>query len=158
LLRNQDSKVKELVLERVGTRTAGVHAAIRELGSNTTFTNLAIKYCGVSGENLQLLKSMLRRNAALESLDLKSSTLGSAGLAEITPVVYRNTSIKTLDISHNRLDDIESANIVRELIRRNKTIASLSIDHNIFGRNAAAVRSIAEGVRSNTTLQQLDLS
>jgi Ran GTPase-activating protein (RanGAP) involved in mRNA processing and transport len=43
------------------------------------------------------------------------------------------------------------------LIRRNKTITSLCIDQNVFGRNAAAVQSIADGVRSNATLQQLDL-
>jgi Ran GTPase-activating protein (RanGAP) involved in mRNA processing and transport len=44
------------------------------------------------------------------------------------------------------------------LIRRNKTITSLGIGYNTFGRDAAAVRSIAEGVRNNTTLQQLGLS
>jgi hypothetical protein len=43
------------------------------------------------------------------------------------------------------------------LIRRNKTITSLCLARSFFGRNAAAVRSIADGVRSNTTLQQVDL-
>jgi Ran GTPase-activating protein (RanGAP) involved in mRNA processing and transport len=99
----------------------------------------------------------LRQNTALESLDLTSSALGSAGLAEILPVLYRNTSIKALDLTHNELHDTESANALRELIRRNKTITSLCIARNFFGRNAAAVRSIAGGVRSNTTPQQLDL-
>jgi hypothetical protein len=42
-------------------------------------------------------------------------------------------------------------------MRRNKMITSLCIAHNSFGRNVAAVRSIAEGVRCNTTLQKLDL-
>jgi Ran GTPase-activating protein (RanGAP) involved in mRNA processing and transport len=109
-------------------------------------------------ENVQQLKAVLRRNTALESLDLTFSALGSAGLAEISLVLYRNTSIKVLDLTCNGLDDIESANVLRELIRRNKTITSLCIARNHFGRNAAAVRSIADGVRSNTTLQQLDLS
>jgi Ran GTPase-activating protein (RanGAP) involved in mRNA processing and transport len=73
-------------------------------------------------------------------------------------VLYRNTSIKTLDRTKNRLgDDIESANVLRELIRHNKTITSLCIAHNFFGRNPAAARSIADGIRSDTTLQKLDL-
>jgi Ran GTPase-activating protein (RanGAP) involved in mRNA processing and transport len=158
LLRSQDSKVKELILKEADTNTAGLHKVMQELGRNTTVTNLVIRYSVLSRENVQQLKSMLRRTTALESLDLTSSALGSAGLAEIIPVLYRNISIKALDLTNNGLDDIESANALRELIRRNKTITSLCIARNAFGRNAAAARSIADGVRSNTTLQQLDLS
>jgi Ran GTPase-activating protein (RanGAP) involved in mRNA processing and transport len=157
LLRSQYSKVKELILERIITRTVGLHPVMRELARNNTVTNLVLRYCVLSRENVQELKSMLRRNTALESLDLESSDLGSAGLAEIAPVLYRNTSIKALDLTGNGLHNIESANVLRELIRRNKTITSLCIACNAFGRNAANIRSIAEGVRSNTTLQQLDL-
>jgi hypothetical protein len=47
---------------------------------------------------------------------------------------------------------------LRKLSCCNKTITSLCIANNIFGRNAAAVRSIADGVHSYTTLLQLDLS
>jgi Ran GTPase-activating protein (RanGAP) involved in mRNA processing and transport len=157
LLRSQDSKVKELVIERMNTSTIDLHPVIRELGRNTTVTNLAIRISVLSRENVQQLKSMLRQNTALESLDLASNALGSANLAEIAPVLYRNTSIKSLDLTGNGLDDIESSNVLRELIRRNKTITSLCIARNGFGRNAAAVRSIADGMRSNTTVQQLDL-
>jgi Leucine-rich repeat (LRR) protein len=129
----------------------------QQLRLRTTLTNLDLRFSVLCRKNVQQLKSMLRRNTALESLDLQASELGIAGLAEIAPVLYRNTSIKALDLSQNGLDDIESANVLRELICRNKTITSLCIADNGLGRNAAAVRSIAEGVRSNTTLQQLDL-
>ena len=43
LLRSQNSKVKELVLEQVGTRTVGLRPVMQELGRNTTVTNLAIR-------------------------------------------------------------------------------------------------------------------
>jgi Ran GTPase-activating protein (RanGAP) involved in mRNA processing and transport len=130
----------------------------RKLELSTTVTNLVLHYCVLSRENVQQLKAVLRRNTALESLDLTTSGIGSAGLAEIAPVLYRYTSIKSLDLSQNGLHDIESANVLCELIRRNKTITSLCFTRYDFGRNAAAVRSIADGVRSNTTLKQLDLS
>jgi Ran GTPase-activating protein (RanGAP) involved in mRNA processing and transport len=158
LLRSQHSKVKELILHKVDTHTAGFHALMQELEHNATITNLAIRESVLSRENVQQLKAVLRQNTALQSLDLTSSALGSAGLAEISLGLYHNTSIKTLDLSTNGLGDIESANVLRELIRRNQTITSLSIARNFFGGNAAKVRSILEGVSSNTALRQLDLS
>jgi Ran GTPase-activating protein (RanGAP) involved in mRNA processing and transport len=111
----------------------------------------------MSHETVQLLKAMLRRNKALQFLDLDSNALGSAGLKEISPGLYRNKSIKTLILSSNDLDDIESADVLRELLRRNKKITYLSLGHNAFGSNAAATRSILEGLRSNAALHQLDL-
>jgi hypothetical protein len=155
LLRSHDSKVKELVLGQVDTNTVGLHSVLRELGRNTTVANLAIRDSVLSRENVQQLKAVLRQNLVIQSLDLTSgdsSPLGSAGLAEITPLLYRNTSIKTLNLSSNGLDDIESANLLRELLRRNKTITSICLAENTFGRNAAAARSLFEGLRSNTAL------
>jgi Ran GTPase-activating protein (RanGAP) involved in mRNA processing and transport len=157
LLRSQDSKVEELVLEHFDIRTVGLHPVLQELGRNTTVTNLAINNSVLSREDVQQLTAALRQNTALQSLDLESSALGSAGLAEIAPALYRNTSIKTLDLANNGLDDIESANVLRELLRRNKTITSLGLFDNTFGLNAAAARNIFEGVHSNTALQQLYL-
>jgi Ran GTPase-activating protein (RanGAP) involved in mRNA processing and transport len=91
-------------------------------------------------------------------VNLTSSALESVGLAEITPVLYRNTSIKTLDLSNNGLDDIESADLLRKLLRRNRTITIICLAENTFGGSAAAARSIFEGLRFNTALQQLDLT
>jgi Ran GTPase-activating protein (RanGAP) involved in mRNA processing and transport len=176
LLGSQNSKVSELILDYVDFCTVGLHPVLRGLRHNTTVTNLAILYSGLSREDAQQVKSMLRQNTTLQSLNLTFCDLGleSAGLAEIAPVLYRNTSIKTLDLSNNGLDDIESANVLRELLRRNKTITSISLAYNTFGGgsnvplsiiegvringgNAAVARSILEGLRSNTALQQLDL-
>jgi Ran GTPase-activating protein (RanGAP) involved in mRNA processing and transport len=112
----------------------------------------------LSREKLQQLTGVLRRNMALESVDMRLSRLWSAGLAEIAPVLYRNASIKSLHLSHNALDEIESANVLGELIRRNKTIAGLCVASNGFGRDAIAARSNADGVRSNTALQNLGLN
>jgi Ran GTPase-activating protein (RanGAP) involved in mRNA processing and transport len=83
---------------------------------------------------------------------------GSAGLAEIVPALYRNTSIQRFDISDNGLDDLAAATALRQLLRRNRTITTLNIHSNIFGRNVTAVSCIAHGFSDNTTLQELDLS
>jgi hypothetical protein len=39
-------------------------------------------------------------------------------MAEIAPALYRNTSIQALDLSSNGLDDLASANVLQELLRR----------------------------------------
>jgi Ran GTPase-activating protein (RanGAP) involved in mRNA processing and transport len=138
--------------------TGGLHTVMQELGRNTVVTNLSIRDSGLSREIAQQLKAVFCQNTALQHLTLEGNRLRNAGLAEIASGLHRNTSIKTLDLSSNGLDDIESANALRELLRRNETITSLCLANNTFGRNAPAVRSIAEGVSSNTALQQLDLN
>jgi Ran GTPase-activating protein (RanGAP) involved in mRNA processing and transport len=158
LLRSQDSKAKELVLKKVDTYTVGMRPVMQELGRNTTLTSLTIRDSGLNHESVQQLQAVLRQNTTLQHLILRGNNLKSVGLVEIAPALYRNTSIKSLDLSRNGLHDIESANILRELIRRNKTITSLSLADNPFGSNAAATLSILEGLRSNTALELLDLA
>jgi hypothetical protein len=128
--------------------------AVIELTASNTTPLVVVGEIAIFRENS---KDELHRNTALQFLNLKASALGSVGLAEIAPVLYRNASIKALVLTNNGLHDIEAANALRELIHRNMTITSPCIADNAFGRNAAAVRSILDGVRSNTTLQQLDL-
>ena len=126
LLRSQDSKVKELVLEKVNIDTVGLRPVMQELGRNTTLTSLTFRNSRLNHESVQQLKAVLRQSTALQHLVLSGTRLRSAGLAEIASALYRNTSIKSLDLSYNGLDDIESANVLRELIRRNKTATKLS--------------------------------
>jgi hypothetical protein len=136
LLRSQDSKVNELILEEIDTdTTVGLHQVLQELGRNTTVTDLSIFDSWLSRENVQQVKFVLRQNTVVQYLHLDSIALGSVGLAEIAPVLYCNTSIKTLDLSSNDLDDIESADFLRELLRRSKTITSHSRTQSRVERN-----------------------
>jgi hypothetical protein len=157
LLRSQDSKVNELILDGVVPSTVGLKAVMQKLGRNTTVTSFTICASVLSRDNVQQLKSMLRRNTALASVVLASNYMGSAAVVDIASALYRNTSVKVLDLARNRLHDIEAVNVLRELMRRNKTITRLGIGANFFGSNIPAVRIIAEGVRSNATLQHLGL-
>jgi hypothetical protein len=68
---------------------------------------------------------VLCNSLSLQSLLLEAFTLGSAGLAELAPALYHNTSIKMLDMSRNNLNDMESANIFRGILRTNKTMTAL---------------------------------
>jgi Ran GTPase-activating protein (RanGAP) involved in mRNA processing and transport len=158
LLRSQDSKVKELIIEKIDTRTVGLHPVFRELRRNTIVTSLSICNSTLNRKKIQHLKFVLLQNTTLQSLDLSSCALGSAGLARIALGLYHNTSIRILNLSRNGLKNFVSACVLGELLRCGKTITNLCIGGNAFGSNAAAARSIFEGLRCNTALQQLDLS
>ena len=79
-------------------------------------------------------------------------------MAELAPALYRNTSIKVLDLSGNYSNDMESAEIFRDILRSNKTLTALDLSGNEFGRTAGAVDCIAAGLRSNSTPTEIDLS
>jgi Ran GTPase-activating protein (RanGAP) involved in mRNA processing and transport len=163
LLRGKNSQLKELIIARfngslTGEQVVGFESFMQEMERNTTILKMVIALVPLSHDNAQQLKAMLRRNTVLQDLDLTGDALGSTGFAEIASVLYRNTSIQGLDISKNGLHDLASASALRELLRRNKTITRLCMDKNAFGSNVAAVRCIADGFRSNTTLQELNLS
>jgi Ran GTPase-activating protein (RanGAP) involved in mRNA processing and transport len=53
---------------------------------------------------------------------------------------------------------MESVKILRDIIRRNKTMTSLVLSGNYFGRTAGAVDCIMGGVSRNTTLLKINLS
>lgn len=97
-------------------------------------------------------------------MDLDSSASGSASLAEIAPALGIPQDINQDSIlSSKDLDDIKSAYVIRELVRRNKTIPSLCIAQKASGCNAAAARAfykVCEAIQpySLLQLQQLDLA
>jgi Ran GTPase-activating protein (RanGAP) involved in mRNA processing and transport len=67
-------------------------------------------------------------------------------------------SIKVLDVKNNNWIDMASAEILRGIIRSNKTIITLDLSWNRFGETTGAVECIAEGLGSNSTLLEINLS
>jgi Ran GTPase-activating protein (RanGAP) involved in mRNA processing and transport len=162
LLRGKNSQLKELIIGKfngsIGEQLVGFEPFMQEMGRNTIILKMTITGLRLRRDNIQQLTAMLRRNTVLQDLNLSDDALGSAGLAEIASALYQNTSIQSVDLSLNDLDDLTSANTLRELLRRNKTISRLRMDGNTFGHDAAVVRCIADGFRTNTTVQELRLS
>jgi Ran GTPase-activating protein (RanGAP) involved in mRNA processing and transport len=89
---------------------------------------------------------------------LQSGILPTADVADIAPALRRHESLLTLDVSQNRLDECESASLLRDIFCRNKTITKLDVSGNGFGRISGAVICIADGIASNTTLLEINLA
>jgi hypothetical protein len=87
------------------------------LARRPTLTKLGLHGYRLGRDEARLLQMALCSTPSLQSLDLARN---SFELAELAPALYRNTSIKVLDISGNWLHDMMSAELLRDIIRRNK--------------------------------------
>jgi Ran GTPase-activating protein (RanGAP) involved in mRNA processing and transport len=160
VLQCETSKITELDIGRFcnGLPMVGLTRVLQALERRPTLTKLGLRWCALGREEARLLGTVMRNSPSLQSLDLACSDLGSTGLEELALALYRNTSIKELDLSGNNLDDMESAGLLREILRRNKTITTLALSDNRFGYTDGAIERIAVGLGSNSTLLKIDLS
>jgi Ran GTPase-activating protein (RanGAP) involved in mRNA processing and transport len=135
----------------------GLTRVLKSLGCHPTLTMMGLRRCLLGRDEAREIGMVLCNIPSLQSLDLVGSDLGSAELAELAPALYRSTSIKVLDISRNMLDDMESAEILRDILRRNKSIITLNLSRNAFGYTTGAVDCIAEGLGDKSTLLEINL-
>jgi Leucine-rich repeat (LRR) protein len=160
VLLSDNSKITELeIVQRYGGRPLlGLTHVLQALGRRPTLTKLRLRGFPLGHDEVRQLGMVLRNTPSLQTLALTFGALGSAELAELSPAVHHNTSIKALDISANKLIDLESTGLLRGIIRCNTTLTSIDLTGNQFGRTTGAVGRIAEGLGSNSTLLNIDLS
>jgi Ran GTPase-activating protein (RanGAP) involved in mRNA processing and transport len=164
VLLSDTSKITELDIYRTDRRypmtgpLMGLTPVLQALARRPTLTMLGLHNCPLSRKEAKLLRTALCMIPSLQSLDLSYTDLGSDELAELAPALYRNTSIKVLDLSGNILSSMESVELLRGIMRRNKSITTLDLSWNTFGETTGAVKSIADGLDSNSRLLKINLS
>jgi Ran GTPase-activating protein (RanGAP) involved in mRNA processing and transport len=136
----------------------GLTNVLQALGRRPTLTKLGLNGFRLGRDDARELGVALCSTPSLQTLLLTDSTLGSVGLMELAPALYLNTSIKVLNMSRNEWHHMESARLLRDILRSNKTITALALTGNGLGRTTGAVECIAEGLGSNSTLLKIDLS
>jgi hypothetical protein len=163
VLLSKTSKITELEIDMFrggGRDTMGLTDVLQALARRPTLAKLILRHVGLGDDQTRELGMVLCKTPSLQSLVISHATLGSAGrgLSELAPALYRNTSIKVLDMSWNNLNHMESAGLLRDLLCSNKTTTTLDLTWNTFGRTNGAVECIADGLGSNSTLLNIDLS
>jgi Ran GTPase-activating protein (RanGAP) involved in mRNA processing and transport len=166
VLLRDTSKITELEIHKVvyyvgmDYVTVGLTLVLQALARRPTLTKLSLHGFRLrrDRDNARLLCMALRNTSSLHSLFLASNDLRITELAELAPALYCNTSIKVLNLSENNFAGKTSAAILRDILRSNKTITTLNLSGNRYGENAGAVDCIADGLGSNSTLLEIDLS
>jgi Ran GTPase-activating protein (RanGAP) involved in mRNA processing and transport len=160
VLLSDTSKITELDTHSLygGPPMTGLTHVLKALGRRPTLTKLRLHGFPLGHDEARQLGMVLRNTPSLQTLVLTEITLGSVGLAELAPALYRNTSIKVLDMSDNYFNSMEAAELLREILRRSKTITTLDLSGTHVGRTTGAVDCIADGLGSNSTLLNIDLS
>jgi Ran GTPase-activating protein (RanGAP) involved in mRNA processing and transport len=156
LLLRDTSKITELDIPYLPMM--GFQRVLQALRRRPTLTKLGLHGFRLGRDDARGLGMFLCNTPCLHSLLLGACTLGSAGLAELAPALYRNTSIKVLDMAYNQLGGMETARLMRDIIRRNKTMTTLDLSMNEFGETTGAVERISDGLGSNSTLLKIDLT
>jgi Ran GTPase-activating protein (RanGAP) involved in mRNA processing and transport len=136
----------------------GLTPVLQALARRPNLTKLGLRNLSLGHDEARLLRMVLCNTPSLQSLVLVNNLLGTAGLAELAPSLYRNTSIKELDISENNLTDMESATLLRDILRCNESMTALDLSRNAFGETTGADECIVDGLGSNSTLLKIDLS
>jgi Ran GTPase-activating protein (RanGAP) involved in mRNA processing and transport len=121
----------------------GLPRVLKALAHRPSLTKLILRQCALGRDEVRQLRTVLRNTPSLQSLDLERNFLGSRGLAEVAPALHHNTSIKELNLSENSLSDVDSAGIPGKILLHNKTLTTLNLFANGFGRTTGAVEYIA---------------
>jgi Ran GTPase-activating protein (RanGAP) involved in mRNA processing and transport len=160
LLLSDNSQITELEIDRLygSLPLIGLTLALQALARRPTLTRLRLRCCPLGRKEAKLLRLALCKIPSLQSLVLTDGTLGRAALEELAPALCHNMSIEVLDLSSNSLDDMESANILRDILFSNKTLTALNLSANTFGNMPGAVDCIADEMGSNPALLKIDLS
>jgi hypothetical protein len=126
LLLSDTSRITELSIHRLHASSPmmGLNSVLQALVRRPALTKLELRGHRLNCDEARLLRLVLCSISSLQSLALTDCILGRAELAELAPALYRNTSIKVLDISWNCLNDMESAEILRDILGSNKTITT----------------------------------
>jgi hypothetical protein len=160
LLLSDNSGITELEIRKTygGQPMLGLSRVLQALGRRPTLTKLGLHGCPLDRDEARLLRMALCNIQSLQSLVLTGGTLESAGLAELAPALYHNTTIKVLDMSENKLNDMESAETLSDILHSNKTITTLDLSESTFGKTTGAIECITDGLGSNSTLMEIHLT
>ncbi|XP_021365223.1 uncharacterized protein LOC110458016 isoform X4 [Mizuhopecten yessoensis] len=91
----------------------------------------------------------------LRELDLGDTNMGDSGMSRVAIFLEKNTTLKTLNLNGNKAVTVEGWQRLGKALKKNKTLHTLSLDFNNIGDEGIA--AVVEGLRTNVTLQTLEL-
>ena len=152
--------ITRLNLEHNPLGSEGIEAMCEGLRTNCSVRELMLGHCEIGPEGGKALSQLLSYPASkLTHLDLKCNELGSEGLRWLVVSLRRNTVLTNLNLFDNNIGgfppdekDVDAFRSLGNALAVNKTLTSLDMDLNYFGKEGAA--ALSEGIQKNTTLSE----
>ncbi|KAI9139997.1 hypothetical protein BKA69DRAFT_1039607 [Paraphysoderma sedebokerense] len=115
----------------------------------------------LSGHNVTLkaasaLASALSEDVVFTKIILQDAFMGDDACTVLCSALKTNTTVRKLDLRGNNIRS-EGAVSIAQLIKVNSAIKTLSLEWNCIGVWDTGVKAIADALKMNTTLVELDL-
>jgi hypothetical protein len=133
------------------------------LAGSRHLTRLDLTGNNISSTGVHHLSKALKQNFLLRSLTLKHNQIGdlsddlnAAGLTSLCRVLEDNETLRHLDLRHAGLQGIAAANIIGQMLRKNRYLTHLELSWNPL--SPAGGQVLLEQLQANTTLFDCQLT
>ncbi|KAF9917522.1 hypothetical protein BX616_000733 [Lobosporangium transversale] len=151
--------VTRLCLQSNKIKKAGAPFIAKILSKNRVIRHMNIGSNGLGVEGIIHIAEAVRFNRTLYSLSLDMNEMGPKGASAIATALISNRHLTHLYIPHNNIGDKGLADIC-ESLKKNQYLISLDLELNNIGQGQSAVglKALADVLKINTTLRELNLS
>ncbi|CAG9466977.1 unnamed protein product [Pedinophyceae sp. YPF-701] len=149
-------EVLDLCLNPLGA--VGTQAVAQMLEASRSLAKLNLKEVKVGNAGLQRLGEALTVNASLQTLKMSRPGGSASGLCAFLRGLASNATLRALDLDFVWLRDKATRQALGELLARNSALHSLSLVQHYNKKESLYTDELAEGLKTNTALRNLDLS
>ncbi len=151
-------------LENVTLLDAQVILLSNAMKDNTSVKKLNLNKSGITDEGIKVLAEMLKVNSTLMELNLSDNDIGNQSGKLIIEALKMNSTLTILDLSGTSVDT-KIRKEIRIRLERNalqmiktKGRFQTTVKFNALKLTNADIESIGEGLKTNNTLETLELS
>jgi Ran GTPase-activating protein (RanGAP) involved in mRNA processing and transport len=178
----KNTSLKELNLQQNKIGRFGAYYIAKALEENTSLTQLNLQQNNIGDDDALHIAFTLEKNTSLTKLNLQQNKIGDYGAYHIARALKKNTSLTELNLQQNNIGD-DGALRIAFALEENTSLTELNLQQNNIGDygslgtqkmitstplrklnlsanniNDRCVDDLISKLRSNTTLQQLDLT
>jgi Ran GTPase-activating protein (RanGAP) involved in mRNA processing and transport len=97
----------------------------------------------------------LHNNRKLTALDMSHMKIADVALADLVQALLPHPTLKVLSL---RVNSISRGRSLADLLQRNAVLSTLDLSNNGLGLDHEGIENLAQGLKKNSTLEELNLS
>ncbi|KAI1314783.1 hypothetical protein EDD11_001711 [Mortierella claussenii] len=148
-----------LCVQSNNIKKEGAQSLANLLTKNKVLRHLNVGSNGLGSEGCIMVANAVRYNRALTSLSLDMNEMGPMGATAIAAALASNRHLLYLYIPHNNIGDQGLVDLCGGLMRNNHIVGlDLELNHIGSGQSGLGMRALADVLKKNTSLRELNLS